>query len=138
MFRKSRLAKAARLKSAQLKGLPLFFDKKDSGKAIADELCICMMRLLTIQSPRQFSIRMQFGKQMLDNFILQRNFLCQSSKTASACMSHRQLRKSQPIAVNRLTFSRTRLSVLKIHITIMLTSQRNSMTSRLLLNIYEK
>ena len=97
-----------------------------------------MMRLLTIQSREQFSIRMQFGKQKCLITIPQRNFLCQSSRTASACMSHRQLRKSQPIAVSRLTFSGTRLSVLKIRITIMLTSQRNSMTSRLFCSISMK
>ncbi len=61
-----------------------------------------MMRLLTIQSREQFSIRMQFGKQKCLITIPQRNFLCQSSKTASACMSHRQLRKLQPIAVSRI------------------------------------
>ena len=97
-----------------------------------------MMRLLTIQSREQFSIRMQFGKQKCLITTPQRNFLCQSSRTASACMSHRQLRKSQPIAVSRLTFSGTRLSVLKIRITIMLTSQRNSMTSRLFCSISMK
>lgn len=39
-----------------------------------------MMRLLTIQSREQFSIRMQFGKQKCLITIPQRSFLCQSSK----------------------------------------------------------
>ena len=95
-------------------------------------------KLLTIQSREQFLIRMQFGKQKCLITILQRNSLCQSSRTASACMSHRQSRKSQPIAVSRLTSSGTKLSVLKIRITIMLTFQGNFTISRLFCSISMK
>ena len=110
-----------------------YFDK-DSGKAIADELCI-YDEVVDDSKPRTIFDPNAVWKTKCLITIPQRNFLCQSSKTASACMSHRQLRKSQPIAVSRLTFSGTRLSVLKIRITIMLTSQRNSMTSRLFCSI---
>ena len=113
-----------------------YFDK-DSGKAIADELCI-YDEVVDDSKPRTiFDPNAVWKTKMLDNYTA-KELLVPIFKTASACMSHRQLRKSQPIAVSRLTFSGTRLSVLKIRITIMLTSQRNSMTSRLFCSISMK
>ena len=114
-----------------------YFDK-DSGKAIADELCI-YDEVVDDSKPRTiFDPNAVWKTKMLDNYTA-KDFLCQSSRTASACMSHRQLRKSQPIAVSRLTFSGTRLSVLKNpHNYYVDLSKKLYDIKALLLNIYEK